>query len=221
MVEQARQAVREADVALWVVDASTGLSEEDHHVAEVVREARVVVLVGINKIDLAEKKDLLPLMAELAKIVPDAELIPFSAEIGENLATLLRAVIERLPQGPRLYPEDEITDQTERAIVAEIIREKVMLETRDEVPYAVAVSVDSFEEKKEKNLVVIHATIIVERESQRPIVLGERGARIKAIGQAARQEAERFLGRRVFLELFVKVQPGWTKQPARLREFDL
>jgi GTP-binding protein Era len=219
MVARARQAVTEADVVLWLVDASRARSIGDREMATWLAGAGRPVVIGLNKIDCLSKNELLPLLDELARSVPAAEVVPVSALSGENLTRLLDRLCAVLPQGPALYPEDEVTDETEREIVAEIIREKVMLETRDEIPYAVAVTVDAFEEKEDRPLVIIRASIHVDRESQKPIVIGQRGARIKAIGQAARAEIEAFLERRVFLELFVKVQPGWTRQPARLKEF--
>src|SRR5262249_23545404 len=126
-----------------------------------------------------------------------------------------------LPEGPRYYPPDELTDESERAIVAEIVREKAMMETRAELPYAVAVTVDAFEEKPDRDLAVIKATIHVARESQKAIVIGQRGSRIKRMGQGARADIEALLERRVFLELFVRVQTDWPSQLARLREFGL
>src|SRR5690606_3356922 len=158
-----------------------------------------------NKIDAVAKPTLLPMLAELATLAPDRPAIPISATTGEQVDTLLDTLAGLLPEGPRYYPGDELTDEPERAIAAELIREKVMLETREEVPYNVAVTVDTFEEKPEKRLVVIQATVHVARDSQKPIVIGQRGARIKAIGQAARTELEDLLGTRVFLELFVRV----------------
>jgi GTP-binding protein Era len=160
-------------------------------------------------------------MKDLSSILPGAELVPVSALTGENVDVLLDTVTKLLPEGPQYYPDDEITDETERAIVAEIVREKVMLETRAEIPYAVAVTVDSFEEVTEKNLARIKATIHVERPSQKGIVIGQKGALLKSIGQSARLDIEQLLGMRVYLELFVRVQADWTKQVGRLREFGL
>lgn len=221
MVEQAKKALQETDVALWVADATEGLDEADREIALLVHGRAERVVVALNKIDRARKMELLPLIQEISMLVPGAEIVPVSALTGENVPVLLHALLSRLPEGPAYYPEEEITDEPERAIVAEIVREKVMLETREEVPYAVAVTVESFEEKPEKELVVIKAAVHVERDSQKPIVIGQGGRRIKAIGQAARREIEELLGHRVYLELFVRVQPGWTKQLARLKEFGL
>ncbi len=221
MVDQAKQALREADAVVWLVDAVRPLDDADREIAALLQPLAPRVVAAVNKIDAGPKPRLLPLMNEVAALLPGCELIPISALTGENVEVLLRAVEALLPEGPLYYPADDLTDEPVRAIAAEIIREKVMLETRDEIPYAVAVTIDSFEEKREKSLVVIKATIHVERESQKPIVIGHGGKRIKAIGQAARAEIEQLVDARVFLELFVRVQPDWTKQVARLREFGM
>jgi GTP-binding protein Era len=221
MVERAVQSLGEADAVLWLVDATHGLQAADRDIAAQLPASPKPVIVGLNKMDAVGKPALLPLMAEVATLLPERTAVPLSAATGENLDALLDAIVAVLPEGPRYYPPDELTDEPERAIVAEIVREKVMLETRDEIPYAVAVTVDAFEEKPAKDLAVIKATVHVARESQKPIIIGARGARIKAIGQAARAEIEELLGTRVFLELFVRVQSDWTKQVARLREFGL
>ena len=221
MVERALQSLSESDVVLWVVDAQRGIEAGEREIAALLPPPPRPLIVALNKIDAQSKAALLPLIAALAALVPGREIVPVSALSGENVETLVNAVVAALPQGPRYYPGDELTDATERDIVAEIVREKVMLETRDEIPYAVAVTVDRFEEKPAKELVVIQATIHVARESHKPILIGRRGQRIKAIGQAARADCERLLGTHVFLELFVRVQPDWTRNPARLRDFGL
>lgn len=221
MVEQALQSLPEADTALWVIDARQGLERGDREVASKLPAPPKPVIVALNKIDGRPKSTLLPLIAAVAALLPERGIVPVSARSGANLDTLLDAIVATLPEGPRYYPPDELTDASERDIVAEIVREKVMMETREEIPYAVAVTIDSFEEKPEKDLAVIKATIHVARASHKPILVGERGQRIKAIGQAARTDCEELLGRRVFLELFVRVQADWTRNVARLREFGL
>jgi GTP-binding protein Era len=221
MVEAAQRALVDADVALWVVDATMASTAQDQETAQRLAAAGKPVVVAANKIDAVQRIELLPFLDALSHQLPDADIVPVSAVTGENLPLLMDRIGAVLPTGPALYPEEEITDESERAIIAEIVREKVMLATRDEIPYAVAVTVESFEEKTDRDLVVIKATIHVERESQRPIVIGNQGQRLKSIGQEARAEIEELLGTRVFLELFVKVQPGWSRSPARLREFGL
>jgi len=221
MVAVAKHALAEADVILWLVDAAAGVQAADRHVHKLAVASGKPICVATTKIDSVRKDALLPLLDELSRLCPDRAVVPVSAVSGDNVDRLLAVIADALPAGPAFYPAEDITDQSERAIVAEIIREKVILETRDEVPYAVAVHVDEFTEKPEQSLVVIKATIHVARESQKPIVIGQRGARIKAIGQAARREIEVLLERRVFLELFVRVQTDWTTQPARLKDFGL
>jgi GTP-binding protein Era len=221
MVEAARRAANEADVVVALVDASAGTTPADRTVLEVARQTGKPVCIVVTKIDLVARRVLLPLIDEIGRLFPDRPVIPVSAVTGDNLDRLLDVVAGELPPGPAYYPEDEITDQSVRAIVAEIVREKVMLETQQEIPYSTAVTVDEFTEKPEKGLVVIKATIHVARESQKPIVIGRGGSRIKAIGQAARQEIEGLVGGKVFLELFVRVQENWTSNLQRLKDFGL
>jgi GTP-binding protein Era len=219
MVEQARKSLQEADLVLWLVDCSTPLRSEDREIAALLQPSRSFAV--LNKIDCVAKPELLPRMGEIAEALPGCEIIPVSASSGENLDVLLGTIVAALPEGPRHYSDDEITSETERTLAAEIVREKVILETHDEVPYDVAVTIDSFEDIDTKDLTVIHATIHVNRASQKPILLGRGGSRLKAIGSAARLGIEELLGRRVFLELFVHVQAGWTKDPGCLKEFGL
>ena len=221
MVDVAIASLGEGDLALWVIDAGAGLTAADRAVAARLPTTGKPLVVALNKLDAIDKPRLLPIIATVAELFPGCPVVPVSATTGENVDALLRALVELLPEGPRYYPPDELTDEPERAIAAELVREKVMLATRDEVPYAVAVSIDAFEEKPERTLVVIKATIHVARQSQKPIVIGERGARLKSIGQSARHDLEALLGCRVFLELFVRVQEDWTRHPGRLREFGL
>jgi len=220
MVQQALAAIPDADVILWVVDSETGLDATQREIARLLPRDRAVV-VAVNKIDLGAKERLLPILADLAVLMPECELIPISARSGEHVDVLLQALARRLPEGPRYYPGDEITDESERSLVAEIVREKIMLETQQEVPYAVAVTIDEFLERPRRRLIAIKATIHVERDSQKGILIGKSGQRLKAIGQAARIDTERLLGTKVYLELFVRVQPEWTRRAALLREFGL
>ena len=221
MVERARQSLPESDAVLWMIDARHGLAAGDREIAALLAPLPKPVVVAVNKIDGRTRTALLPLIAAVAALAPDRAVVPVSALSGENVDRLLDALVATLPEGPRFYPPDELTDEPERALVAEIIREKVMLETREEIPYAVAVTVDAFEEKPARDLVVINATLHVARASQKPILIGQRGSRMKAVGQSARADIEALLGRRVFLELFVRVQADWPKHLARLREFGL
>jgi GTP-binding protein Era len=219
MVAVAERVIAEADVLLWVVDGEAGITGADRALAAKLRAEHRPLCVVLNKIDRMGRRALLPLLASLGELLPDRDVVPVSAADGTNCEELLRQIVRMLPVGPRYYDEAELTDQTERVLAQETVREQVLLQTRDEVPYAVAVTVDAFEEKA--SVTVISATIHVERASQKGIVIGEGGARIKQLGQAARRELERLLGRRVYLELFVRVQEDWTKHEARLKEFGL
>lgn len=221
MVDLARATLAEADVVVLVVDASAGLGRDDRAIATSLAAGRTPVVVVLNKIDRIAKPKLLPLLAELGRLLPEAELVPASARTGAELDTVLQLIVARLPEGPRLYPEDEFTTETERALVQELVREQVFLATREEIPYGVAVAVDEFTERPGGGPVVVSATILVAREGHKAIVIGARGALLKTIGTRARQEIEALVGRKVFLELFVRVEPGWSESPRRLAELGL
>ena len=221
MVDVALKALAEVEAVLWLLDSSEGIRRDDEDVARTLRESRATTLVLLNKIDLIPKAALLPLMERSSALLAGREIIPVSALKGENLPLVLDRIEALLPEGPRYYPEGEITDQTERFIAAEIVREKIFLLTREEIPYGTAVTIEEFTEKPEKSLIVIKATIQVDRESHKPILIGKKGAMLKEIGMRARQELEAFLGAKVFLELFVKVDAGWTQDPHALTELGL
>jgi GTP-binding protein Era len=221
MVELARSALADADVAVLVVDVSAGITYGDRALAEELAGHGGPVVVVLNKLDRIVKSKLLPLMAELARLLPGAELLPGSAKTGAELETVLEVIVKHLPEGPNLYPDDEFTTETERHLVAELIREQVFLATREEIPYGVAVVVDEFTEKPERRVTVVKATVLVDRENHKPIVIGAGGERMKAIGTKAREEIEALLGTKVFLELFVRVEPGWSESPRRLAELGL
>ncbi len=219
MVDQALSACSDVDAVLFLVEATDSLGGGDDFILEVLSRGNVPVVLVINKIDLLPREKLLPLIAAYAQKFDFREIVPVSALRGEGVEELVGAVRGFLPEGPRYYPEDMITDLPERFIVAEMVREQVLRQTREEVPYGVAVVVEQFSEKPEKNLVVINAVINVERDTHKKIIVGKAGARIRAIGQNARKEMEKFLGVRVFLELFVKVQKNWTDSERLLKEF--
>ncbi len=221
MVEIALRTLREVDVVLWLVDARGGMRHEDEDIARTLGESQATTLILLNKMDLISKGKLLPLMERCSTLLPEREIVPISALKGENIPLLLDLIDKLLPEGPRYYPEGEVTDQTERFIASEVIREKIFVLTRQEIPYATAVTIDEFTEKEEKNLVVVTATIHADRESHKPILIGKKGAMLKEIGRQAREELERLLGCRIFLELFIKVQKGWTQDPHALAEFGL
>ncbi|MPZ77043.1 MAG: GTPase Era [Deltaproteobacteria bacterium] len=221
MVDIALQTLYEVNGVLWLLDAHGRIGPEDERIAETLRGAENPVFILLNKIDLVSKGKLLPLIQRCSELLPGREIVPISALKGENLPLVLELIEKGLPEGQKFFPEGEFTDQSERFIAAEFIREKVFLLTREEIPYGAGVSIDEFTEKDEKNLIVIKATIHTERESHKPILIGKRGAMLKEIGQRAREELEALLGCRVYLELFIRVDQGWTQNPYALTEMGL
>ena len=219
MMDTVRAALEERDLLLLLVDASRPHGEEDRRALDLVRETGTPTLLVLNKIDLVkDKKLLLPLIEHYQSLFEFADYFPVSATRGDGLEELRAAILERLPEGPAYFDPDHITDQPERFLAAELIREKVLLATREEVPHAVAVFIDQWEEAPE--ITRIYATILVERPGQKGIIIGSRGAMLKRIGTEARQEMERLFGTKVFLGLHVKVQPGWRDNPAFLGAID-
>jgi GTP-binding protein Era len=218
MLKTASEAIPDADVLLWLVDATRAPGEEDAQVAQLItqRGGGIPLILALNKADrvpLPERDAIGASFLELAR--PD-EWLYVSATQGENRDKLLQLVISYLPLSPPYYPEDQVTDQTERAIAGELVREQVLLHTRQEVPHAVDVRVDEFKVRS-KDMTYIHATVIVERESQKRILIGQGGRMIKAISRAARQQIEELVGTRVYLELWVKVLPKWRQQDQEVR----
>jgi GTP-binding protein Era len=218
LLDTAMRTLDEVDGVLWLLDAHEKIKQDEERIAETIRGVETPVLLLLNKIDLVSKGKLLPLMERCAQLVPGKEIVPISALSGDGVQLVLDMVEKWLPEGPPFFTEGEYTDQSERFLASEIIREKVFLLTREEIPYGVAVTIDDFTEKQEKNLLVISATIHTERDSHKGILIGKRGAMLKEIGKQAREELERLLGCRVFLELFVRVDPGWTQDPHLLTE---
>ncbi len=221
MVKAARQSLAEADVVLLVIDAIAGVTPEDEKLTAELASRPQPVVVALNKIDRVPKGRLLELAATLDRLLPGRHVVPVSALLGENVPELIRTLIGQLPESPPLFPPDMETDLPERFFAAEIVREQLLLATHQEVPYQSAVRIDAFTEREGKNLVVIEATILVARPSQRAIVIGEKGARIRHIGQNARRELERFLGTRVYLDLHLKVDEKWFAKPHTLSELGL
>jgi GTP-binding protein Era len=221
MVDTALQALDEVDGVIWLLDAHDKVKQEEEQIAETLRGVETPVIILLNKIDLVSKGKLLPLMERCAQLLPGKEIVPVSALKGEGVPILLDIVEKWLPPGEPFFTEGEYTDQTERFLASEIVREKVFLLTREEIPYGVAVTIDEFTEKEEKNLIVIAATIHTERDSHKGILIGKRGAMLKEIGQLAREELEKIFGCRIFLELFIRVDANWTQNPNRLAEMGL
>lgn len=217
MVQAARRAIVDADVVVGIHDATSPVTAFDAVLPELPQGRKPVILV-VNKIDRVPKPELLPIMQTLHDAVPEAEIIPLSAKTGDNVGRLLAVMRPLLPEGPALYPTDQLTEQPERFFVAEIVREQALLQFRDEVPYALQVDIEQFLEGGEDRRDEIHATIMVERESQKRILVGAGGASVKELGTKSREAIEAFLDRPVILKLFVKVVPDWRQDPRRLRQ---
>ena len=213
------RASTETDVALFVVDALAPFSDEDIHALDTLKKTGAPALLLLNKSDkVAPKSKLLTLIEKYKDLHAFEEIIPISALKGEGLDAVRKAIVDRLPQGPALFPEDYLTDQPERFLAAEILREKILHLTHDEVPHSVAVMVDSWEDTGA--VLKIAATIFVEKPGQKVILIGSGGEQLKKIGMRARQEMERTFGRKIFLSTFVKVQPNWREQPEFLQAID-
>jgi len=219
MMSEVREALEGCDLILLIVDAHRKWTAEDMFALELIKKSGTSAFLLLNKIDLlADKRNLLPLMSEFQPLHNFQEIIPISALRKKGLDDLLNCVVKALPNGPRYFPEDQITDQPTRFMAAELIREQVLLQTREEVPHAATVIVDQFEE--EPKLVRIAATIYCERDGQKAILLGKGGQMLKKIGTSARLDIEKIVGRKVFLELYIKVQPGWRESRQFLDEVD-
>jgi GTP-binding protein Era len=216
MVQTAIASGRDADVLLFMIEATSPLVERDREMIESFKGSHGLPFLVINKIDLVRKERLLPTIDQYQRLRPFQEIIPISAITGEGVDILLDEILNVLPESPPYFPEDIMTDQTERFLVSEIIREKVIQQSYQEIPYSTAVTIDEFKEHSERNLVVIKGTIYVERDSQKKILIGKGGQKLKQIGEAARKEVEPLLGTRVFLELWVKVERNWTQDPRAL-----
>jgi GTP-binding protein Era len=222
MVDTALETIGEVDVLGLVVDVSERMGHGDRYVLDLVKGAKIPVFLVLNKIDLIRKSKLLPLIEGFSKEGLFAEIVPVSAETGENVDRLERAIIERLPEGEPLYPRDYLTDQPERLMAAEIVREKLLQFTHAEIPFSSAVVVDRFEEPTgEGGLLRLFCTIVVDRESQKGIVVGRGGEMVKRIGVAAREELERFFSTHVFLDLHVRVKADWREDERVLHDLGL
>jgi len=220
MIERTREALHEVDVAIWVFDASKGVGPGDREVMELLRKSPLKRIAVLNKIDLMSNKNkLLPLLESLHQDGMFDEVIPISALTGDGCDALLQATIALVPAGPPLFDEDFLTDQSQRQIVAESVREQLVQQTREELPHSTAVIVDAWEE--DGDLVRIEASVMVERDSQKKIVIGRNGDLLKSVGTAARLQIEEFLGKRVYLRLWAKTHRDWRNDRAALRELGL
>jgi GTPase len=217
LVKAALSTLNDVNVIMWLIDVTSKNRHEEHVIWNAVKKTSSQLILVLNKIDLIPKAEILPLIDHYSHAYSFSELIPISALSGEGVQDLLKVLVPLIPEGPQYYPSDLITDLSERFLASELIREKVMLYCSQEVPHVVAVTVDSFEEKPAQNLVVIHAAILVERPSQRGILIGKQGAMIKKIGERARKDIEQLLGIRIFLNLFVRVAKNWRRDEDQLR----
>ncbi|XQE66001.1 GTPase Era [Pseudomonas sp. P3C3] len=215
MNRSASTALKDVDVVVFVVDR-TRWTDEDQMVLEKVQHVRCPILLAVNKADrLEDKSELLPHLEWLATQLPQAEVVPISALHGQNLDTLERLVAERLPESEHFYPEDQITDRSSRFLAAELIREKIMRQLGAELPYQITVEIEEF--KQEGRVLHIHGLILVERDGQKKIIIGDKGERIKRIGQDARKDMETMFDSKVMLNLWVKVKGGWSDDERALR----
>jgi GTP-binding protein Era len=220
LVDTALSALGEADVVLFMIEPEGAYGQTNDFIARRLARIHTPVLLVINKVDtLRNKSDLLPLIQNYQARLDFKAVIPVSALKGEQTTDILGEIVALLPEGPQYYPGDYITDQPERFFVGELIREKIFHLVHQEIPYAVAVTVDKFSEIADKNLIEIYATVNVERESQKAIIIGKGGQMLKEIGKEARLEIETFLGCHIYLGLFVRVQKNWRKDPRAMHEF--
>jgi GTP-binding protein Era len=221
MVDLAIESMREVDLVTLVVDVSVKEGPGDRRLLEMMKDVTAPVILALNKVDLIAKHRLLPVLERYQQAHPFVEFVPVSALDGTNVETLERLFLQHLPDGEPIYPADYVTDQPDRFMAAEIVREQVLQLTRDELPHSTAVVIDRFDEPDGKALIELYCTILVERESQKPIVVGRGGSMIKQIGTAARLELERFFGSPVFLDLHVKVKSEWRDDERVLDDLGL
>jgi len=219
IVDAAFSALGDADLALVVVDASRPNPNAERYLVKKLQSQTRPVILALNKIDLIKKAGMLEIIEKWSKTYGFNEVVPISARHGTQVEDLIRVMENILPAGPPFFPEDTITDVSERFIVAELIREQVFRMTGEEIPYATAVTVDTFKEKKGGRLVSIEATINIERSSQKGIIIGKNGSKLKQIGTRSREQIEQLLGTKVFLKLFVRIQKNWRKDTKAIRRF--
>ncbi len=221
MVNVAERTLNEVDVVLWLVEPSTFIGAGEQHIVQQLGKVTTPVVLVINKADTVKKEDILPCIAKYNEVYQFADIVPVSARTGENTDELLKVIMKYLPYGPQFYDEDTITDQPERQIVAELIREKALHCLNEEIPHGIAVVIDSFKERRNARgpITDIDATIICERDSHKGIIIGKGGAAIKEVGTQARKDLEVLLGKKVFLDLQVKVRKNWRRDLNQIRRF--
>ena len=217
MVKMAQTTLKEVDIVLFMVNAVEGFGRGEEFIIEKLKETKQPVFLVINKIDQVHPEQLLELIDQYRKLHDFAEIVPISALDGNNVEALIGTIKKYLPEGPQYYPDNQVTDHPERFIISELIREKVLHLTREEVPHSVAVVIDAIQ-KREGGAVYINATIVVERPSQKGIIIGKQGKMLKEVGKRARFDIEALLGSKVFLEVWVKVQKDWRNKMSQLRD---
>lgn len=218
MVKTAESTLNEVDAILFMIDAKEGYGRGDQYIIDRLQNVTGPVFLIINKIDLVHPDELLPLIDLYKNKYDFNEIIPISAQEGNNVNHLIDVIKTDLPAGPQYYPEDQVTDHPERFIISELIREKVLHLTKEEIQHSVAVSIENIKKQNNSKL-LIQATIITERSSQKGILIGKQGSMLKSIGKSAREDIEKLLGTKVYLELWVKVQKDWRNKPRQLNEF--
>ncbi|MBQ1688545.1 MAG: GTPase Era [Lachnospiraceae bacterium] len=219
MVNVAERTVNEVDLVMWLVEPTTFVGAGERHIAEQLKKSHTPVILVINKIDTVKKEELLAVIDTYQKIYDFAEIVPVSALKGENASHLVEIIFSYLSEGPQFYDEDTITDQPERQIVAELIREKALRLLNDEIPHGIAVSIERMRERKKGNIMDIEATIVCERDSHKGIIIGKKGSMLKQIGSKARIEIENLLDIRVNLQLWVKVKKDWRDSDFLLKNY--
>ncbi len=217
MMQTAESALREVEAALFLIDASEGLGGGDRFIIEQLKKVKTPVFLVMNKIDKVLPEQLLPMITQYNELHEFAEIVPISALKGNNVDTLLEQLSRYLPEGPQYYPADQITDHPEQFVCSELIREKILHMTREEIPHSIAVTIEDMR-VKENGVVYIGAVIFVERDSQKGIIIGKKGELLKEVGKQARKDIEALLGSRIYLELWVKVKKDWRNQERVLKD---
>ncbi|MGM1020926.1 MAG: GTPase Era [Bacillota bacterium] len=217
MNQTAFNTLGEVEAVLFLIDASEGLGGGDRFIAEQLKQVKTPVILVLNKIDRIEPEALLPLIEQYRKLYDFAEIVPISAKMGNNVNRLLEQIQKYLPEGPQYYPDDQITDHPEQFVIAELVREKILHMTREEVPHSIAVMIEDMK-VQDNGVVHIMAVIFVERDSQKGIIIGKQGAMLKEVGKQARIDIQNLLGSKIFLELWVKVKKDWRNQDRVLRD---
>lgn len=219
MVNVAEQTLKDVDVILWLVEPTTYIGAGEKHIAEQLQKTSLPVILVINKVDTVKKEDILQVIDNYRKLYDFAEIIPASALRGQNTKDIVNSLFEYMPYGPMFYDEDTVTDQPQRQIVAEIIREKALHALDEEIPHGIAVTIEKMRERKGQHIVDIEATIICERDSHKGIIIGKQGSMLKKIGSNARFEIEKMLEERVNLKIWVKVKKDWRDSDTLMKNF--